>query len=59
MAFQKGSQENILVESKTSEKHYRIEDLKLRKAALEAELSSIDNLIAEADKLGIKELPTE
>ena len=56
MAFEKGKQENILIESKTTKKEYRLEDLKSKKAGLEAELAKIDKLIAEADKLGLKEL---
>jgi len=59
MAFKKGSQDNILVESKTAKKEYRLEDLKSKKAGLEAELAKIDGLIAEADKLGLKELPND
>tara|TARA_R100000008_G_scaffold32332_1_gene18080 strand:+ start:2470 stop:2643 length:174 start_codon:yes stop_codon:yes gene_type:complete len=56
MAFKKGKKENILVESKTTEDEYRIEDLKSKKAYLETELARIDGLIAEAEKLGVKEL---
>ena len=56
MAFKKGKKENILVESKTTEDEYRIEDLKSKKAYLEAQLTKINGLIAEADKLGVKEL---
>tara|TARA_Y100000310_G_C20302601_1_gene632525 strand:+ start:399 stop:578 length:180 start_codon:yes stop_codon:yes gene_type:complete len=59
MAFKKGNQENILVESKTTKKEYRLEDLKSKKAGLEAEIAKIDGLIAEADKLGLKELPND
>ena len=59
MAFKKGSQDNILVESKTTKKEYRLEDLKSKKSGLEAELAKIDKLIAEADKLGLKELPND
>ena len=59
MAFKKGNQENILVESKTTQKEYRLEDLNSKKAYLEAELAKIDGLIAEADKLGIKELEND
>lgn len=56
MAFKKGKQENILVESKTTQEEYRIEDLKSKKAYLEAELAKINGLISEAEKLGVKEL---
>ena len=56
MAFSKGDKENILVESLTTQKSYSIEDLNSKKAGLEKELASIDALIAEAVKLGVKEL---
>jgi len=59
MSFKKGDKENILVESKTTKKSYSIEDLNSKKAGLEAELARIDGLIAEAVKLGVKELPND
>ena len=59
MSFKKGDKENILVESKTTKKEYRLEDLKSKKVGLEAELARIDGLIAEANKLGLKELQND
>jgi hypothetical protein len=57
--FYKGDKENILVESKTIKKEYRLEDLKAKKAGLEASLAKIDGLIAEAEKLELKELKND
>ena len=57
MAFKKDTNnENILVESKTTKKHYAIENLKAKKVALETQLESINNLLAECAKAGVKEL---
>jgi len=58
-SYKKGERENILVESKTLKKEYRLEDLKAKKAGLEAEIARIDGLIAEADKLELKELTND
>jgi len=58
-SYKKGDKENILVESKTIKKEYRLEDLKAKKAGLEASLAKIDGLIAEAEKLELKELKND
>ena len=58
-SYKKGDKENILVESKTTKKEYRLEDLKSKKAGLEASLAKIDGLIAEAEKLELKELTND
>ena len=55
-SYEKGEAENVLVEKEEVAKTYLLEDLKSKKSALEAELTRIDSLIAEADKAGVKEL---
>ena len=55
-SYEKGEAENVLVEKEEVAKTYLLEDLKNKKSALEAELTRIDSLIAEADKAGVKEL---
>ena len=58
-SYKKGDKENILVESKTVKKEYRLEDLRAKKAGLEASLAKIDGLIAKADKLELRELTND
>ena len=55
-SYEKGSAENVLVEKEEVAKTYLLEDLKNKKAGLEAELTRIDSLITEAEKAGVKEL---
>tara|TARA_Y100000593_G_C4221620_1_gene292174 strand:- start:560 stop:736 length:177 start_codon:yes stop_codon:yes gene_type:complete len=56
MSYEKGASENILAEVVSSKKYYAIEDLKAKKARLESDLARVNALIAECDKLGVKEL---
>ena len=55
-SYEKGDAENVLVEKEEVAKTYLLEDLKNKKSALQAELTRIDSLIAEAEKAGVKEL---
>ncbi len=55
-SYEKGSAENVLVEKEEVSKTYLLEDLINKKTALEAQVAELDALIAEAGKVGVKEL---